>query len=36
VREKRNAYMVLIRKPEDKALERPRCRWNGVIEWIFK
>jgi len=36
MREKRNAYMVLVRKPEDKkALEIARCRWDDVIEMDF-
>jgi hypothetical protein len=37
MREKRNACMVLVGKPEDKKrLERPRCRWHEVIEMDFE
>jgi hypothetical protein len=39
--EKRNAYRILVGKPEEKRpLKRPRCRWEDnikidlrVIEW---
>jgi hypothetical protein len=31
VREKRNAYRVLVRKPEGKRLEKPRRRWEDNI-----
>jgi hypothetical protein len=31
-REKRNAYKILVRKPEGKrTLGRPRCRWEDNI-----
>jgi hypothetical protein len=31
--EKRNAYRILVRKPERKRpLERPKCRWVGNIK----
>jgi hypothetical protein len=31
---KRNAYRLLVGKPEGKRpLGRPRCRW-GVVDWI--
>jgi hypothetical protein len=31
--EKRNAYRILVRKPEGKRpLGRPRCRWMGNIK----
>jgi hypothetical protein len=30
--EKRNAYRLLVGKPEGKRpLGRPRCRWDGVM-----
>jgi hypothetical protein len=33
MREKRNAYRVLVRKPEGRrALGRPRCRWEYNIK----
>jgi hypothetical protein len=33
VEEKRNAYRILVRKPEGKIpLGRPRCRWEDNIE----
>jgi hypothetical protein len=36
MREKRNAYMILVGKPEDnKPLERRRCRWDELIEMDF-
>jgi hypothetical protein len=36
MREKRNVCMVLEGKPENKKpLERPRCRWDEVIEMDF-
>ena len=36
MREKSNAYMVLVGKREDKKpLERPRYRWDEVIEMDF-
>jgi hypothetical protein len=32
-REKRNAYRILVGKPEGKrSLGRPRCRWVGNIK----
>jgi hypothetical protein len=35
--EKRGVFKVLLRKPEGKIpLERPRCRWEYNIEWIFR
>jgi hypothetical protein len=31
------SYRVLVRKPEGKRLfERPRCRWEGILKWVFK
>jgi hypothetical protein len=31
-----HVFMVLVGKPEDKKpLERPRCRWDDVIEMDF-
>jgi hypothetical protein len=30
--EKRNAYMILVGKPEGRLLGRPRCRWVGNIK----
>jgi hypothetical protein len=31
--EKRNAYRILVRKPEGKRpLGRPRCRWVDIIK----
>jgi hypothetical protein len=36
MREKRNVYVVLVGKHEGKIpLERPRCRWDEVIEMGF-
>jgi hypothetical protein len=33
MREKRNAYSILVGKPEGKRLlGRPRCRWVGNIK----
>jgi hypothetical protein len=37
--ERRNAYRILVAKPEHKRpLGRPRCRWvnNIKIKWILK
>jgi hypothetical protein len=37
VLEKRNASMVLVRKPEGKRqLERPSCRWEDYIKACLK
>jgi hypothetical protein len=34
---KRNAYMILVGKPEGKRpLGRPRCRWEDNIRMDFK
>jgi hypothetical protein len=34
--ERRNAYRVVVRKPEGKRpLGRPRCRWI-IFEWILE
>jgi hypothetical protein len=30
--EKRNAYRILVGKPEGKRLGRPRCRWVDSIK----
>jgi hypothetical protein len=27
MRERRNAYRILVGKPEGRSLGRPRCRW---------
>jgi hypothetical protein len=33
MREKRNSYRILVRKPERmRPLGRPRCRWMGNIK----
>jgi hypothetical protein len=35
--EKRNAYRILVGKPEGKRpLGRPRLRWVDNIKWIFE
>jgi hypothetical protein len=35
--EKRNAYRILVRKPEGKRpLGRPRCRWDDNIRMDLK
>jgi hypothetical protein len=35
--EKRNAYRILVGKPEGKRqLGRPRCRWRIILEWILE
>jgi hypothetical protein len=35
--EKRDAYMVLVGKPEGKiTFGRPKCGWENSIKWIFK
>jgi hypothetical protein len=35
--EKRNAYRILVGKPEGKRpLERPRRRWVDNIRWILE
>jgi hypothetical protein len=37
MREKRNAYRILVGKPEGKRpLGRPRSRWVDNIKWIFE
>jgi hypothetical protein len=37
VREKRNTYRVLVRKPAEKRpLGRPRRGWKIVLEWFLK
>jgi hypothetical protein len=34
--EMRNAYRMLVGKPEGKrSLERPRCRWKIILDWIL-
>jgi hypothetical protein len=34
---KRNAYNVLVGKPEGiRPLERPRHRWEIILEWILE
>jgi hypothetical protein len=34
---KRNAYKILVGKPEGKSpLRRPRCRWEDILEWTFE
>jgi hypothetical protein len=36
MREKRNAYRLLVGKPEGKGpLERPRRRWIETLRWTF-
>jgi len=30
MREMRNAYTVLVRRPVGRALGRPRCRWENI------
>jgi hypothetical protein len=30
----RNAYKVLVGKPEGKTLGRPRRRWKRMLKWI--
>jgi hypothetical protein len=35
--EKRNAYRILVGKPEGKRpLARPRCRWWTILKWILE
>jgi hypothetical protein len=35
--EKRNAYRILVEKPEGKSpLGRPRHRWGTIIKWILE
>jgi len=35
--ERRGLYRVLVGKPEGKKpLERPRCRWEIILRWIFR
>jgi hypothetical protein len=35
--EKRNAYRILVGKPEGKRpLGRPRRRWEIILEWILE
>ena len=37
VGERRDAYMVLVGKPDGKRpLGRPRRRWGILLEWIVK
>lgn len=34
--ENRNAYMILVEKPEgDSPLRRPRRRWGIILQWIL-
>jgi hypothetical protein len=34
--EKRNAYNILVGKPEGKRpLGRPKCRWVTILKWIL-
>jgi len=33
----KNAYEILVGKPEGKRpLQRPRCRWDKMLDWIIK
>jgi hypothetical protein len=33
----RSAYSFVVGRPEGKVpIERPRCRWEDNIKWIFK
>jgi hypothetical protein len=35
--EKRNAYRILVGKPEGKRpLRRPRYRWGTILKWILE
>jgi hypothetical protein len=35
--ERRDAYRALVGKPEGRRpLERPRCRWEIILKWIFE
>jgi hypothetical protein len=35
--EKKNAYRLLVEKPEGKRpLGRPRCRWGIMLGWILE
>jgi hypothetical protein len=35
--EKRNAYRILVGKPEgNKPLGRSGCRWETILEWIME
>jgi hypothetical protein len=35
--EKRNAYRILVGKPEGKRpLRRPRRRWRTILKWILR
>jgi hypothetical protein len=37
MRVKRNAYRILMGKPEGKRpLGRPRCRWGTILKWILE
>jgi hypothetical protein len=37
MREKRNAYRILVGKPEGKgSLGRPRCRWVNNVKMYFR
>jgi hypothetical protein len=37
VGEKKNAYNILVGKPEGKRpLGRPRCRWWILLKWILE
>jgi len=37
ISEMRNAYKILVRKPEGmRKLRRPRHRWEIILEWILK
>jgi hypothetical protein len=34
--EMRNAYRILVRKPEgNRPLGRPGCRWEDILKWIL-
>jgi hypothetical protein len=33
---RRGAYMVLVKKPEERPLGRPRCRWEDNIKMNFR
>jgi hypothetical protein len=34
--ELRNAYKILVRKPEGRSLGRPRCRWKDNIRMYLR
>jgi hypothetical protein len=37
MREKGNAYRILVGKPEGKSpLGIPRCRWEKILKWILE